>query len=307
MIGANEDARLAVGSSPAVARRFTPVELAMLVPHPAEDAHKYSRGKLVVVGGSAAYPGAVCLAAMAGQRMGAGYVEVRCAGESVLLARMARPSLVVRSWDGLSAGDLPATRANKPVACVVGPGVDASDDQSRAAALAAIGVRAALLVDGGALSVLASEEGLAAVRARRATGLPTLLTPHMGEAARLATPFGISTDDAARLALELARAYGAVVALKGPVTWVSDGDETACMDEGTPALAKAGTGDVLAGMAGALLAQGVPAFSAAYLAATLHALAGRSAADRLTDVCVVPEDVVEAIPEAIRMLEARRA
>ena len=287
----------------AAARSFSEAELAALVPHPAADANKFTRGRIVVVGGSAAYPGAAALAARAGQRMGAGYTEVFCATESAPVVRAARPSLVVRPWEGLAAGDLVAARANKPVAVVVGPGIDAADAACAGPVFAALGARSAVLVDGGALSLLASAEGREAALARAAHRLPTVVTPHAGEAARLAAPFDLPTGDAAALAQGIARAYGAVAVVKGPVTWVSDGDQAACMDEGTPALAKAGTGDVLAGIIGGLLAQGAAPFEAAFLGATIHARAGRAAAERLTDVCVVPEDVAEAIPQVVRAFE----
>ena len=287
----------------AAARSFSEAELAALVPHPAADANKFTRGRLVVVGGSATYPGAAVLAACAGQRMGAGYTEVFCAAESASVVRAARSSLVVRPWEGLVANDLVAARASKPVAVVVGPGVDAADTACTDPVFAALRARSAVLVDGGALSLLASAEGREAAQERAAIHLPTVVTPHAGEAARLAAPFDLPTGDAAALAEGLARAYGAVAVVKGPTTWVSDGDRTACMDEGTPALAKAGTGDVLAGIIGGLLAQGVMPFEAAFLGATIHARAGRAAAERLTDTCVVPEDVVDAIPQAVRAFE----
>ena len=73
-------------------------ELACLLPHPAADANKYTRGHLSLVVGSAAYPGAACLAAAAGERGGAGYTEVFCAGKSMITVRGWRPSLVVRDW-----------------------------------------------------------------------------------------------------------------------------------------------------------------------------------------------------------------
>ena len=83
------------------------------------------------------------------------------------------------------------------------------------------------------------------------------------------------------------------------MTYVSDGEQVVRMAEGTSALAKAGTGDVLAGMMGALLAQGLDPVDAGVLAATLHARAGRLAAERLTAICVCAEDVIEALPAAI--------
>ena len=94
--------------------------------------------------------------------------------------------------------------------------------------------------------------------------------------------------------------------VKGPKSFISDGEIVAVMGEGTPALAKAGTGDVLAGMIGALLAQGLASFDACVLAATLHARAGRLAASELTERCVVAEDLPRYLPLVVRELEALR-
>ncbi len=285
-------------------RSYSEADLAALLPHPAVDAHKYSRGTLILVAGSRAYPGAAILAAMAGQRAGAGYtlVETDAAVADVVCA--ASPSLVVRdraAWDP-SADD--PSRPNRPRAYVVGPGFDAADPASEALALSALAARSPVLVDGGALDALVSEKARDLLRERFVNGLPTVVTPHAGEARRLAAPFGLPVDDPARLAWLLACAYGVVAVVKGSETWISDDDEIVCMDEGTPALAKAGTGDVLAGVIGALLAQGLAPFDAAYLGAVLHARAGRAAADRLTDICVTAEDVIAALPNAVCGLES---
>lgn len=105
----------------------------------------------------------------------------------------------------------------------------------------------------------------------------------------------------------LSDAYAATVVLKGPQTVIARGDGTYLMSRGTAALAKAGTGDVLAGIIGSLLCQGVAPEKAGYLGALLHARAGWHAAQDLTSVCVIPEDVVAYLPHAIRECLAARA
>lgn len=284
--------------------------LAALLPGPASDAHKYSRGKLTIVGGAAAYPGAACLAAAASQRMGAGYTEVVCAPESVPTVRAFRASLVVRSWEDLDSSSFVDARPGRPVAYAVGSGLDAAGDSAveakRLVHRALKHVHAPLLVDGGGLTTLASDRGRRLMRRRFVNGWPTVITPHAGEAARLAAPLDLPTDDSERLARLLALAYGAIAVVKGPDTFVSDGEGVVRVTEGTAALAKAGTGDVLAGMLGALLAQGLDPLDASVLAVTLHARAGRIAADRLTAISVTAEDVVAAIPLAIRSVADKR-
>ena len=104
----------------------------------------------------------------------------------------------------------------------------------------------------------------------------------------------------------LADAYAATVVLKGPETVVAHGSDTYVMDKGTPALAKAGTGDVLAGVIAAFLAQGLSPVQSAVLGARLHADAGNEAARRLGVVSVIPEDVIDCIPIAIQELLTHR-
>lgn len=282
-------------------REYTDDELTALLPLPAPDANKYTRGVLLAVAGSARYPGAACLAAMAGQRTGAGYTRVATAPEAEGLVRSCSPSLVVQSFESLRAADLPEARPGHPAACVVGCGFDPDEDASARLALLVLKHAAApVLVDGGALSALASPKGRRLLRRRFVDGLPTVVTPHAGEAARLAAPLELPAEDPAELARSIALAYGVIAAVKGPQTFVSDGERIVRMSEGTPALAKAGTGDVLAGMMGALLAQGLDPFDAAVLGATLHARAGRAAEAAMTAIAKTAEDVIDAVPAALR-------
>lgn len=276
--------------------------LAALLPFPQVNAHKYSRGKLLVVAGSAPYPGAACMAAYAGQRMGAGYVEAFTHPGNVAKLQAYRPSLVVRSWDQLLSRDsLEGAREGRPVAYLVGSGFDAMDSDSAHLLLHVLKhAEAPVLVDGGAIAGLVGTAARAQCRARHERGLATVVTPHSGEAAVIGRPLGLSGLPQVDYAEELAWEYGAIVVLKGANTVVSDGEHSFAMTEGTAALAKAGTGDVLAGMVGALLAQGLEPLDACVLGATLHARAGVAAALQFTDICVTPEDVIEAIPAAVR-------
>ena len=326
-------------------REFSFEEAARYLPHLAKDANKYTRGRCIVVAGSAKYPGAACLAASAASRTGAGYVEVFCAPESVNVVRAWQPSLVVHSWDDLSErakgnlsecakGDLSEcalseNNLDKPLAYVLGPGFDTSEECARIALFVLKYAKAPVVVDGGALSTLASAEGLAVVHNRAEQGLITLATPHAGEAARLARVCDAKKDDAyhssngydthdnnedteqASLARSIARAFRMIVVAKGPDTFVSDGTSILAVRNGGPELAKAGSGDVLAGAVGALLAQNAnaPEKSALYagaLGATLHAHAGNLAAKRLSDVSVIPEDVLTSLPQAIKELYSYR-
>lgn len=279
-------------------------EFSALVPVPAADAHKYSRGKAVVVAGSAAYPGAAMMCSVAAQLAGAGYTQVFTSRRNVKTIQRYRPSLVVSSFSDLDP--VAALPSQYPGAFVVGPGFDAADAEAQAALRRTLKrCNAPVLIDGGALPVIAVPKMRKLLLQRQKQGFATVLTPHWGEAQRLAAPYSIdlsrmSQEEAAR---SLSLCYGSIVVLKGQDTVIVSADQAAVVDFGTAALAKAGTGDVLAGTIGGFLAQGMPGFDAAHLGVAVHALAGMVASERKGIVSVAAEDVLDAIPEAIQRIQ----
>lgn len=287
-------------------KTYTSETIARLLPLPAEDANKYSRGRLTLIAGSSRYPGAALLASVAGQRAGAGYTEAYVDEGSVWRLQMARPSLVVKAWEDWVPEEESSSTPERPRAYVVGSGfeADGSLEKGLVRRLLKKGT-SPVLIDGGALRLITGEKVRGFCRRRVQKGLPTVLTPHGGEAATLAKAAGVSADDESDLSRELAQAYGACVVLKGPDTYISDGEGVYRMSLGSAALAKAGTGDVLAGIIGALLAQGLDAVDASVLGANLHALAGNLAARDLSPVSVCAEDVIEYLPKAILELMNR--
>ncbi|MER6417492.1 NAD(P)H-hydrate dehydratase [Streptomyces sp. NPDC001137] len=255
------------------------VDVARLLPVPGAESDKYRRGVVGIAAGSARYPGAAVLAVSGALRGGAGAVRyVGPAGDAV----------VSRFPETLVSDQGPA-KAGRVQAWVVGPG--AGDDAATVAEVLEADVP--VLVDADGLRLAERD----AVRARSA---PTLMTPHAGEAAAL---LGVAREEVegARLASvrELASRYGATVLLKGSTTLVADpgGGVVRVNATGTPWLATAGSGDVLSGLAGSLLASGLSALDAGSAAAYLHGLAGRFAADGAP---AGAHDVAEAIPGAWR-------
>ncbi|MER6024934.1 NAD(P)H-hydrate dehydratase [Streptomyces sp. NPDC001851] len=254
-------------------------EVARLLPVPGAESDKYRRGVVGIAAGSARYPGAAVLAVSGALRGGAGAVRyVGPAGDAVI-ARF--PETLV--------SDTGPARAGRVQAWVVGPG--AGDDAATVAEVLRADVP--VLVDADGLRLAERD----AVRGRRA---PTLMTPHAGEAAAL---LGVRREEVegARLAAvrELAAVYRATVLLKGSTTLVADsaGGAVRVNATGTSWLATAGSGDVLSGLAGSLLAAGLPALDAGSAAAYLHGLAGRFASDGAP---VGAHDVAAWIPEAWR-------
>ena len=288
-------------------------DAARLIGAPAADANKYTRGKLVIVGGSAQYPAAPVMSALAAGRAGAGYTAL-CVPQSA--AGVAHAHLLSTTVEGMTEQDgalcencvvaLERSLA-KARAFVVGPGMGrtAAAEAFLRAFLSSPAVRRVPgVVDADALALLAGwQDGLAALRGEDASML--VLTPHAGEAARLLGE-GRRVQDPVADVCELATHYKSVVCLKGPDTVIASPDgQVRVVTAGGPELAKAGTGDILAGIIGALLAQGADAFDAACLGVYLHAKAGAMAAADLGVCSVLPEDLPRYIAKAIRSLEPR--
>ncbi len=317
--------------------RIGECEFADMLPLPGASMNKYSRGKLTAVGGSREYPGAICLAAHAAERMGAGYVEVVCDPDSIPVVHDMSKSLVVRPWTDwtMHSSSLERLGPEHPQACLIGSGFcGGSDEENRLFAEVMSKCAHPVLVDGGAFQYLATDAGYDFSKRRahhredqgdkETFGL--VLTPHFGEAARLSRATGIRIPDEASCpvkiedihdayalriaswAKDIAVAFHAVVVLKGPDTFIAtpDSDLVRLMGFGTAALSKAGTGDVLAGLVSSLLAQGLLAVDSCVLGASLHALSGVLAADRLSEVCVCAEDIICFLPERIVSLLAQR-
>lgn len=281
-------------------------DVAALLPWPNPVANKYSRGRCILFAGGPRYGGAAVLAARAAQRMGAGYTQVFTAVGNEGLIRAAVPSVVASTWSATVLSHLIDATQERPLAYVVGPGLDADDMDTRQVTCSVLRAAAPVVADGGAIAILATRQARTIMENRRSAGCSTIITPHLGEAVRLYRGLGSAEtpDQPADLARALAVELGVIACVKGPLTFISDGEATVCMSRGTAALAKAGTGDVLAGMTGALLAQGLAAADAAVLATTLHAMAGAIAAEAMTDIAVTPEDVIEALPRAIMALNS---
>lgn len=241
-------------------------------PAAAIDSHKYSRGAALVASGPLASCGAARLAAEATLRAGAGIVTVATPLDAVATVAAWRAALVVRPVADMAAlaellGE-PRLRA-----AVLGPGLGLGDDVW-AAIRAALEGNMALVLDADAITQASRrpDEAFALIKARDAG---VVLTPHEGEFPRLFPDIDGSKLDRARAAAERS---GAIVLLKGPDTVIAHPDGRAAINEnGTAALATAGSGDVLAGIIGGLLAAGRPAFEAAALAVWMHGEAGRIA------------------------------
>lgn len=278
-------------SEPALAAMYgADVAAAWPAPHGAE-LDKYRRGVVGVLAGSEAYPGAAVLAVGGALRGGAGMV--RYVGPEPVAA------LVHGHWPEAVVATDPA-KAGRVQAWVAGPGLGTDADAERRLATV-LATDLPVLLDADALTLLAGRGSLDRTA-------PTLLTPHAGEAARLLGHEDRADVEAHRLAAvtALAERYHATVLLKGTTTLVAAASpETGPImvnPTGTPWLATAGSGDVLSGLTGALLAAGLGAVEAGSVGAYVHGLAARLAAD--AGIPITASDVLAALPTAWRDLLA---
>ncbi len=281
-------------------------DIAELLPQPGAESDKYRRGVLGVVAGSEKYTGAAVLCVGGAIRGGAGMVRFASARHAVELVRQHWPEAVLSQLDPAdpagatgAAGAAAIESVGRVQAWVIGPGIG-TDEKAIALLAGVLAAPLPVLVDADGLTILAKHRDLLS----RPAGAPTLITPHAGELARLldgdsAEIEAHRLDSARRAAAEL----GVTVLLKGSTTVVASpdaADPVLVNPTGTPWLATAGSGDVLSGLTGALLAQGVaPVRLAAAAAAYLHGLAGRKAA---RGAPIGAADIIAALPEAIRLV-----
>jgi hydroxyethylthiazole kinase-like uncharacterized protein yjeF len=279
-------------------------DLARVFPRRERDAHKGHFGHVGVIAGEPDRPGSALLATEAALVTGAGLVTLGSDDETI---RRVAPALRERMGRGLGSPRIDPPRAlelaERVDALAVGPSLDGRGADREAIHALVESAACPLVVDAGALDAFLDAPALLA--ARRA---PAVLTPHPGEAARLARRAVLELQaDRPASARALAAETGAVVVLKGASTTIAAPDgRLALVTRGNPGLATGGTGDVLAGVIAALLARAIDPFEAAALGAQLHALAGDVAAALVGEAGLRARDLLAAIPRVARAVERGR-
>jgi ADP-dependent NAD(P)H-hydrate dehydratase / NAD(P)H-hydrate epimerase len=271
------------------------------VPHRAHDSTKFAAGALMVCGGSTGLTGAPCMAAEAAMRAGAGYVtalvpaSLNLVFEQRLLEAMTVPLPDKEGTLTQPALEVALERIQRANALVLGPGLGRKPGTFKLARRLTAAVSVPLVLDADGLN--AHEGRLEALAERSAA---TVLTPHAGELARLLqSDSGEIAAHRLRCVRAAAARADAVVLLKGDDTIVAAPDGRAGVSRGgAPALATAGTGDVLSGVIGAYLSKGMDPFSAACAGVFVHARAGRLAARAIGTEGVVASDVIALLPRA---------
>jgi ADP-dependent NAD(P)H-hydrate dehydratase / NAD(P)H-hydrate epimerase len=271
-------------------------DVAAILPEPSAESDKYRRGVLGLLAGSEQYTGAAVLAAGGAIRVGAGMVRLVSAAPAVAVVRQRWPEVVLTTYDPARAAEAIKT-AGRVQAWTAGPGIG-TDAIAHALLAEVLGGDLPVLVDADGLTVLSEHRDLLPRNA------PTLITPHAGELARLLRADRADIE-ARRLHYVRAAAsqLGVTVLLKGSTTVIAEPDPARPVlvnSTGSSWLATAGSGDVLSGLAGGLLAQGADTAHAAAAAAFLHGLAARLAA---RDAPIGASDLFGAIPTAIRTVK----
>lgn len=247
---------------------------ATTLPRPRDDGHKYHRGHAVIIGAET-YTGATRLAAEACSRIGAGLVTVQSLSQAQVYRATLPADIMVRA-DELAA-------LNRPTTVLAGPG-GCSDAQ--ASELFEWAAPKHIVLDADAIRLWST-----------LTTKSCIVTPHVGEFERY---FDASEGDATQRASEAAKSSGLIVVLKGPKTVIAaPNGKTVINTTASPYLAKAGTGDVLAGLMTGLLAQGMPAFDAACAGVWIHGHAGVRIGPGL-----IPQDILSEIRPILAALVA---
>ena len=260
--------------------------------------HKGNFGKLLLLCGSRGYTGAAFFAAMGALRSGAGLVFLGVP-ESIYgieAVKLNEPVIFPLPDAGgrLSADAVPEilTRLPQMDAVLVGPGLGQSEGTLAVVRVVLEKAECPVVVDADGINVLSAHRDL--LRGRK---LPTILTPHDGEFARLG---GVIGEDRMAAAAALAEELGCGVLLKGHETCITDGTDGYLNPTGNPGMAVGGSGDVLAGVITALLGAGLPPLEAAACGAWLHGAAGDRCAAELGQYGMLPTDMLSALPRLMK-------
>jgi hydroxyethylthiazole kinase-like uncharacterized protein yjeF len=274
------------------------------IPRRGAASNKFTAGSVLVVGGSRGLTGAPVMASMAAARAGAGYVTVAAPASVALeISSKLLEIMTVELPDDPETGPrrgssrMAVERAARAQALVLGPGLGRLPAAAKFARDVATHANLPLVLDADGLAAHSEEDGIDQLASRRA---PTVLTPHVGELGRL-LQLPSAEIDAHRLQHVRAAAAraNAIVVLKGDDTLIADpSGRVAISPGGAPALATAGTGDVLSGVVGAFLAKDVDPFTAVCAAVYTHLIAGEIAGREIGVEGVIASDVIAALPRA---------
>jgi NAD(P)H-hydrate epimerase len=275
-----------------------------ILPERNEDAHKGECGRVFILGGSAGMTGAVCLSAVGALRSGAGLVTVGTADcERWVVACKLTEAMTVgfSSADGcIGMSDKEKIRefAEKSDVLVLGPGMGRNCETRELVLWLIQNVRTKIVLDADGLNAISANIDILKGRKNE-----IVLTPHEGEMSLLCgkTVEEIK-ENREKTAVDFAKEYGVVLVLKGKNTVITDGENVFVNPTGNAGMATGGSGDVLSGVIGSLIGQGMTAYDGAVLGAYIHGRAGDLAKEDKGEMGLIASDIAENLPYAIKEL-----
>lgn len=269
------------------------------MPHRPERSNKGTFGTLLVIGGSVGMAGAGYFAAKAAYRTGCGLVRLLTPRENLAVYQTLIPEATVTVYDASSPDPTVVKNAvARASAVVIGVGLGTSEQSKLILKTALEACTVPLVIDADGLNLIAADKSLFDL-----VPANTVFTPHPAEMSRLTgLPLVSVLEDIPGVCENFAEKHRTICALKDHATAVSDGKRTMINHSGNSGMATGGSGDVLAGIIGSIMAQGAPAFDSAALGVFIHGLAGDTAADTLSEYSVTASDIIDSIPRIMKRI-----
>lgn len=266
------------------------------------DAHKGNRGRVLIIGGSTGFTGAVCMAAEAALKSGTGLItaavpkslnqvfEIKLTEVMTLPLEDKEGSFVTEAYENALAFGMSCD-------CVaIGPGAGVNEGTREILKQFVLNYNKKLVLDADALNVLSEDTSIL-----KQSQCDILITPHAGEMSRLVNKsIEEILSDRTKTATDFAKEFGVNVLLKGKDTIITDGKDVFINPTGNNGMAKGGSGDVLTGICASLAAQGTDCFNAGIIGAYIHGLAGDMAKEKFTDYSMTPCDIIGCLGNAFK-------
>ena len=281
--------------------KYSNSALSKLVIFPNKKMNKYSRGTCNIIAGSEKYPGAAILACKAATRSGSGYTKLFTHKANYKYIATAIPDIPTSTFNDIKLYD---QSDDKPCAYLVGPGFDPDKDNASILEKVLKETSAPVVIDGGALSSISKTSIKDLLDSRNKKNYTTILTPHAGEGKKILSYYAVEPEKKLKeQAKQIVNHTKTTVVLKDSITYICDTSKIYEMKSGTPALAKAGSGDVLAGILAAVLCQNkINSFDACVLSTNIHAKAAKLASKDLSTISVTPLNLIEYLPKSIQLI-----
>ncbi|MBR4627162.1 MAG: NAD(P)H-hydrate dehydratase [Ruminococcus sp.] len=284
--------------------------LAAFPPNRERDAHKGTFGTVLIIAGSSSMRGAAAFAALGALRSGCGLVRIASVEKCIDTVSTLVPEATYIELDCDDYGymlfdsskQLILDAMEKADAIVIGCGMGVTPDTVELTKFVAENAKCPVIIDADGINCIASDIDILVKKQS-----DIIITPHMGEMARLLNCDTKAVEENRIVVAEkYAEQYGITVVLKGAGTLVADSHITAANHTGNPGMSVGGSGDILAGMIGAIAAQGCFPIDSACAGVYMHGLAGDSAAEKFGQEAMLPRDIINSIPDAFRIFKEKK-